>query len=150
MSGIVILRLPLSLIYLSLSLFYSDVSNISHYQGSPLQLGSTVRPHLTRRWRQQEDHWEDPGGQHLEWQLHLKIWHRVIIRWVVFIISNILYIVVMPVPSTWGALSSWQEDSIPAPQCLSTTRLAMWGIFLHFNTIDGAMGAAPTTMREPR
>ena len=57
----------------------------------------------------------------------------------------------MPVLSTWVVLSSSQEDTIPAQQLVSTTRLAGKRIFLLYRPAEGTMAAPTSTMmREAR
>ena len=64
-----------------------------------------------------------------------------------------IFIVVMPVLSTWEALSSSQEDTTtPLPtQCQSTTRPAGSATYDLYSRGDGAMAVVTSTMRrEPR
>ena len=57
----------------------------------------------------------------------------------------------MPVLSTWVVLSSSQEETSPAQELVSTTRLAGKRIFLLYRPVDGAMAAPTSTMmREAR
>ena len=66
-----------------------------------------------------------------------------------FIIN--IFISVMPVLSTWVVLSSSQEEGTPAPELLSTTRLAGWRIFLLYRPAERTMAAPTSTMmREAR
>ena len=63
-----------------------------------------------------------------------------------------IFIVVMPVLSTWAAPSPSQEDpTTPTPEYRSTTRQAGSEISHRYNRRDGPMAALNTIMRrKPR
>ena len=126
--------------------------SMTYYQDWPCELGVTIRTNITRRCQQSQDKWEDSGGRDLKLQLYL-ITLYVIRTWVVFSINNIT-ILVGPVPSTWVALWSWQEDATTVVVwlgCRSTTRLAILGIFPNYSRGDRGMLVATTTiLMEPR
>ena len=113
---------------------------MTYYQDWPCELGVTIRTNITRRCQQSQDKWEDSGGRDLKLQLYL-ITLYVIRTWVVYSINNIT-ILVGPVPSTWVALWSSQEDTTTVVVwlgCRSTTRLAILGIFPNYSRGDRGM-----------
>ena len=59
-----------------------------------------------------------------------------------------IFILVMPVLSTWVVLSSSQEEATPSQQLVSTTRLAGKRIFLLYRPAEVTMVAPTSTMMQ--